>query len=162
MVEVPDGEARSPFNEHQQDLSRALRRSGRACREEGDFVIPGVSGSGAKITLDYLDPGAATSCLLPSGTIKDRLHVPGLGPVEASLIDASNPVVFVSAKALDADITATPEALERDAYFMARMDAVRRAGAVAMGMAASPEQAGLANPKVAIVGSPTAFTAIDG
>ncbi len=47
-------------------------------RYEGDLAIPGVSGSGAPIRLDFHDPGGATTgALLPSGHVTERLEVDG-------------------------------------------------------------------------------------
>jgi len=165
LVAAADGEAVvRVFNTNTRKIyhARFEVRDGQAV-EVGDFVIPGVAGAGAKITLDYLDPGgAATSGLLPSGAVLDRLEVPEFGTVEASLVDATNPVVFVSAAEVGGDATAAPEAIERDGALMARLDAIRRAGGVAMGMAESAEAVGLANPKVAILGPPAEFQAIDG
>ncbi len=59
---------------------------------EGDFAIDGVSGHGAKVKLDFVDPeGAKTGKALPTGNAIDRLHVDGFGDIEASLIDVTNP-----------------------------------------------------------------------
>ena len=90
------------------------------------------------------------------------LQVAGLGAVEASLVDAANPVVFVRAAALGKTATELPQALDADADYMARMEAIRREAAVAMGMAETVTEASLSNPKVAIIGDPQAFTALDG
>ncbi|MDP5216981.1 PrpF domain-containing protein [Ruegeria sp. 2205SS24-7] len=131
--------------------------------EQGDFVIPGVSGSGARVTLDFLQPGgAATGRLLPTGNPVDLLEVEGLGTVEVSLIDAANPVVFVAAQILGKTATELPQQLDTDAEYMACMDAIRRAGGVAMGMGGSSGEVTLSNPKVAIIGAPSDFTALDG
>ncbi|MBO6519658.1 MAG: PrpF family protein [Rhodospirillales bacterium] len=118
----------------------------------GGFEIPGVSGTGSRIRLDYLDPGGATSGkLLPSGNAMDVLDVPGVGKVEASLVDASNAVVFVAAERFGKTATESVSDLEADKKFMADLDAVRRTAAVAMGLAATPETASLGNPKIGIV-----------
>ncbi len=81
---------------------------------------------------------------------------------QASYIDAANPVVYI--KAEDAGCTATerPQDLDADRALMAKLDKIRRAGAVAMGMAETPEAAKLSNPKIAIVARPAPFTALDG
>ncbi|MCI0345713.1 MAG: PrpF family protein, partial [Chloroflexi bacterium] len=72
----------------------------------GDFRLDGVPGSGARIALDFLDPGGAgTGRLLPTGHPQDALEVPGLGTIAASLVDATNPMVFVRAKDLGLDGT---------------------------------------------------------
>src|SRR5580704_5895910 len=53
---------------------------------DGDFVLPGVAGSGAPVRLDFLDPGGAgTGKLLPTGRPLDHLNIKGLGSIEASL-----------------------------------------------------------------------------
>ncbi len=55
---------------------------------EGDFELPGVPGRGARIALDFLDPGGAvTGRLLPTGHARDVVD-----GVEASLVDAT-PVI---------------------------------------------------------------------
>ena len=65
---------------------------------EGDTAIPGVSGTGAPVDLEFLDPGGAgTGVLLPTGNVLDILDVEGVGRVPASLVDAANAFVFVDA-----------------------------------------------------------------
>ena len=119
----------------------------------GDFEIPGVSGTGSRIRLDYLDPGGATSGkLLPSGSALDVLDVPGVGEVEASLVDATNAVVFIAASRLGKTALESVAELEADAAFMQAIDAVRRVAAVKMGLAKTPETASLGNPKIGMVG----------
>ncbi len=81
----------------------------------GDLAIPGVAGTGAPVRLDFLAPGGATTGkLLPTGKPTDRLDVPGIGPIDVSLVDAANACVFV--RALDLGLTGRelPEELERD------------------------------------------------
>src|SRR5699024_3646201 len=54
-------------------------RDGRALYG-GDLAIPGVSGTGSPIRLDFVDPGGATTQkLLPTGQVTDQLDVPGVG-----------------------------------------------------------------------------------
>jgi len=131
---------------------------GKEAQVEGDFEMPGVPGRGARITLDFLDPGgAATGRLLPTGRARERLELPGRGAIEASLVDATNPVVFVRAKDLGLRGTESPEALDRDAALVSRLEAIRVAGAGRMGIPGSP-----AIPKVALVAPPVPFTALDG
>lgn len=130
--------------------------SGRAVTS-GDLALDGVAGTGAPIRLSFLEPGGAmTGRLLPTGNPVDVLEVEGLGEVEVSLVDAANPVVFVAASSLDAGgapLTGaeTPDELEAVVGLEPALERIRRAGAVAMGMAETPEAVGLANPKIAIV-----------
>ena len=71
----------------------------------GDFVLQGVSGSGAQLKLDYLDPGGAgTGNLLPTGQVVETLDVEGLGEVTVSLVDAATPMVFVAADTLSGSL----------------------------------------------------------
>ncbi|MEE8434096.1 MAG: PrpF domain-containing protein, partial [bacterium] len=109
---------------------------------EGDFELAGVAGTGARIALEFQDPGGAkTGRLLPTGNPVDYLDVPGLGAVEVSLVDASNPVAIVRAEALGLTGTELPLALEAAPEVGQKLEAIRAAAAVRMGMAASPEQA---------------------
>lgn len=131
--------------------------------EEGEFAIPGVSGTGAKVTIDFLAPGgAATGRLLPTGSALDVLEIDGFGPLEVSLIDAANPVVFFRAADLNKTATERPQDLDNEAEFMTLVEKIRVAGSVAMGMAASPVDVRRSNPKVAMLGPAAAFTALDG
>jgi 2-methylaconitate cis-trans-isomerase PrpF len=120
---------------------------------EGDFELPGVAGRGARIALDFVDPGGArTGRLLPTGRALDEVE--GLA---ASLVDATNPVVFVRAKDVGLAGTETPQAMDDDGDLCARLEKIRLAAADLMGIPGSA-----ATPKVAVVAPATAFTALDG
>lgn len=165
LVAVDDGEATiRVYNSNTGKTYHArFQVSDGMAVEDGAFAIPGVSGTGARITLDYFDPGgAATRALLPTGSARDRLQIEGSGLVEVSLVDATNPVVFVAAKGVGCTATELPEELEADLGLMARLDLIRRAGGAAMGMAADMASVGLANPKIALVGPAVTFTGLDG
>lgn len=127
----------------------------------GEQTIPGVSGTGAPIRLDFLDPGGATTGkLLPTGNAIDRLDVPGVGSVEVSMVDAANGCLFVDAVAVGLKGTETPDEMEANKPAMAALDAIRCHAAVSMGLSASPEATPLGNPKVAIVTKPADYEAI--
>lgn len=130
---------------------------------DGELVIPGVSGSGAPVRLDFLDPGGATTGkLLPTGLVLQPLQVPGVGRLEVSIVDAANPCVFVAASALGLAATEMPDAIERDAALMRRLHAIGAQAAVAMGRSADFE-AGLKNlPLIAIVAAPVASVTLTG
>ncbi len=131
--------------------------------EVGDFAVPGVSGTGAPICLRFLDPGGSrTGALLPTGQSRDRLALPTGKEVDASLVDASNPVVFVRADDFGLNGNESAEAIEADTELMQTLDAIRRAGSVAMGLSKHPETANLANPKIALVATPQRFQATNG
>ena len=165
LVDVTDGDALvRVLNTNTGKIyhARFAVRAGKAV-VAGDFCIPGVAGSGAPIQLDYLDPGGAvTGRLLPSGHPCDLLDVANFGAVEVSLVDATNALVLVRAEHLGLDTAELPEVLERDASMMARLDAIRRAAGVRMGLGATDAAINLASPVIAILGSPGAFTSLDG
>ncbi len=165
LVEARDGETMvRVFNTNTQKIYhvRFQVRDGLTV-EEGDFEIPGVAGTGARVTLDFVEPGgAATGSLLPTGNVRDRLEIDEVGAVEVSLVDATGAVVYVAASDVGCTGTEHPDVLDTDAALLARLDAIRRAGAVAMGLVARPQDAPLAAPRVAIVAPPAPFEAIDG
>jgi 2-methylaconitate isomerase len=128
-----------------------------AAAVEGDFALPGVAGTGAPVRLEFLAPGGAgTGRLLPTGSAVDRLEVPGLGPVAVSLVDAANPCAFVAATDLGLTGAELPQDLDNDAVTLARLEDIRRAASVAMGIAASLEEAAriVSIPKIALVSAP--------
>jgi hypothetical protein len=132
----------------------------------GDFALDGVPGTGARIALDFLDPGGAvTGRLLPTGRAQDLLDVPELGPIAASLVDATNPMVFVRAKDLGLDGTERPDELDARPALAARLEAIRAAAAVRMGLAATPDEASrtsTAVPKIAVVAPAAAYRTLAG
>lgn len=130
--------------------------------EVGTFEIPGVTQRGARIRLDFLNPGGSkTTALLPTGNAVDHLEVAGIGGIDVSMVDAANPVAFVRASDFGVAATEAPAELEANAELMARLDTVRRLAGVAMGMAETPEDVPLSNPKIAIVADAAPFTALD-
>ncbi len=138
--------------------------------EEGEFELDGVAFPSAEIRLEFLDPGGGDDdeeggALFPTGRVVERLEVPGVGTVEATLITAGNPTVFVEASALGLAGTELPDAMNADAAFLARCEAVRASGAVAMGLATSVAQATAerpATPKLAFVSPPQSYRTSSG
>ncbi|MBZ0248613.1 MAG: 2-methylaconitate cis-trans isomerase PrpF, partial [Burkholderiales bacterium] len=110
--------------------------------EEGDFALDGVTFPSAEIRLEFLDPGGGDEggeggAPFPTGRVVDTLEVPGVGPIEATLVTAGNPTVFVEAKALGLAGTELQGDVNGDKALLARLESVRAQGAVAMGLAAS-------------------------
>ena len=127
-------------------------------RYDGELAIPGVSGTGAPIRLDFVQPGgASTGALLPTGNTLDRLDVPGMGEIDASLVDAANAAVFVRARDVGLTGLELPDALDARPDVMALLEAIRVQASVRMGIA--PDEAAARRvtivPFVAIV-SPAA------
>jgi 2-methylaconitate cis-trans-isomerase PrpF len=132
---------------------------------DGDFVLPGVAGTGAPIRLDFLDPGGAgTGKLLPTGQVIDELEVPGQGTFEVSMVDAANPCVFVQAETLGVSGAEMPKMIEQDVALLGTLEAIRVAASQRMGIAATTEQdaAKPSIPKVAIVAGPRSAATLSG
>lgn len=145
-----------------------VRMSGGEVQELGDFELDGVAFPAAEVQLEFLDPaddegeGDAT---FPTGNHIDTLDVPGIGKIEATLINAGNPTVFVDAASLGLKGTELQGDINGDKALLARVEAVRALGTVAMGDAATPEEATAKRPhtpKLAFVAKPAGYTASDG
>lgn len=68
---------------------------------EGNFSISGVPGTGAKITVSFLNSGGAfTGKLFPTGNSVDFLKHSNGKQVKASILDTGNVVVFIKASDL--------------------------------------------------------------
>lgn len=131
----------------------------------GDLSIDGVAATAAPIRLDFEKPGGSkTGLILPTGHAVDELTVSGMGSVAASLVDAANPCVFVAAESLGLTGSELPAALDRDAVFLERMERIRCASSVAMGLAADLREAAALQsiPKVAIVSAPQEAETLSG
>jgi len=132
---------------------------------DGDCEIDGVAGTGAPIRLDFLHPGGAkTGRILPTGNPRDLLY-PEVGrPIEASMVDAANPCVFVRAADLGLAGTETPQQMEASSALLERLESIRRAASIAMGLA--PDGAAAERlqsiPKVAMVAPPAPMRSLSG
>jgi 2-methylaconitate cis-trans-isomerase PrpF len=140
-------------------------RNGRF-KPEGDYALPGVPGTGSKIVLDFLDPGGAvTGKLFPTGQVRDMLHVPGIGPIEVSIVDAANPLVFCRAEDFGLSGQELPEQINSNPEVLLRIGATRAAAGVAIGLADSIEEAihsVPSVPKIAFVTRPRPYFQLDG
>jgi 2-methylaconitate cis-trans-isomerase PrpF len=124
---------------------------------DGNLEIPGVAGTGAPVRLDFLSPGGAvTGKLLPTGHPVDRLDVPGIGPIDVSMVDAANPCVFVRAHDIGLTGNELPDALDANTAVRDRLQRVRRAAAIAMGIARDDADAAasLGIPAIGFVAPP--------
>jgi probable AcnD-accessory protein PrpF len=130
----------------------------------GSFRIDGVAQPGAEIVIEYLDAGGGANPL-PSGRVVDTLEVPGVGRIEATLINAGNATIFVRAADLGLKGTELQPEVNNNPELLARFEAIRAAGAVAMGLAATRQEATArrpATPKISFVAPPAVYTASSG
>ena len=125
---------------------------------EGPLEIPGVAGCGAPVHLAFRDPGGAGSGkLLPTGNVLDVLDVPGVGRVDASLVDAANACVFIEATRAGIVGTESPSELDARTELMNMLEATRCAAGVAMGLGDSAidiHQRSPSSPKIGLVAEP--------
>ena len=128
---------------------------------EGDFHIAGVPAPGARITLEYLNPGGSLGGkLLPTGNTRQSITLTDGRQVSISIVDAAIPMVYVRADALDADATRLAPALDSDRPLQETLEEIRCHGAVLLGLATTIEQAHYtvkAIPKIAMVAPPTPY-----
>ena len=106
---------------------------------DGDYEMDGVPGKGSKITLSFLDPAGAKTgeAALPTGRPIDTLRLPDGSSIEASLVDVSNPGVFVRVADLGMGPgaqTLSPLHLDADSELKRRLEQIRQAGASMMGL----------------------------
>ena len=102
---------------------------------DGDLAIPGVSGTGAPVRLEFREPGGATTGkLLPTGNVVDTLEVPGVGAIRASLVDAANACCFLNAADIGLIGNEMPEALDQSAALLDKLAKIRIAASIAMGI----------------------------
>lgn len=97
----------------------------------GDYLLDGIAFSAGPIRLRFLDPaGGASGKLFPTGRPRDTLTLPDGSTLDATLIDAGNPTVFVRAADLGLRGDETGHALSAEQQ--QKLEWARCAGAVKM------------------------------
>lgn len=130
-------------------------------QETGDFELDGVTFPAAEIVLEFVDPadegeGEGGGAMFPTGNLVDTLEVPGVGTLQATMITAGIPTVFVNAADIGYTGTELQPAINEDKAALARLEAIRVAGALRMGLIKAPEEAlkRQHTPKVVFVAPP--------
>ncbi|MGX9720721.1 2-methylaconitate cis-trans isomerase PrpF [Stenotrophomonas acidaminiphila] len=136
-------------------------------QETGDFELDGVTFPAAEIVLEFIDPSddeGEGGSMFPTGNLVDELDVPGIGALKATMITAGIPTVFVDAATIGYDGTELQPAINDDRAALARLEAIRVAGALRMGLIRSPEEAATRQhtPKVAFVAPAKDYVASSG
>lgn len=109
--------------------------SGRYVEYAGDTRIDGVPGTAAPISINFLDTaGSVCSSLLPTGNVRDRVEVAGVGPVEATCIDNGQPLVIVASASLGRTGYESAAALNKDQELKSRVEVLRLACGELMGL----------------------------
>jgi 2-methylaconitate cis-trans-isomerase PrpF len=122
--------------------------------EDGDLSLDGVSGKGAALRLDFMDPaGSMTGQLLPTGSAVDVVQLPDGRAISVSCIDAANPFVFVPLDQVGLDHTVTLAELSHP-QLVADLMMIRALASIKMGLATNLVDAArcMGTPKLALVG----------
>lgn len=138
---------------------------GKKHQVEGNYSIDGVPGSGAKVTLRFLEPGGSvTGKLLPTGNVRDTVETRQYGTFTVSIVDAANPVVFLKASELGLEGTEIDE-IDSNPEILRKLQVIRSYVAVMIGLAETPEEAveySPAIPKIAFVCEAKKYKAVTG
>ena len=136
-------------------------------QETGDFELDGVTFPAAEIVLEFLDPsddGEEGGAMFPTGNLVDELEVPGVGTLNATLISAGIPTVFVNAEDIGYRGTELRDDINADSQQLDRLEKIRIAGALRMGLINSAQEAATRQhtPKVAFVAPPMPYRSASG
>jgi probable AcnD-accessory protein PrpF len=139
-----------------------------AVQETGDFELDGVTFPAAEVQLEFMDPAAEEEggggAMLPTGHLIDELDVPGVGKLQATMINAGIPTIFINADAIGYTGTELQEAINSDSKALAMFETIRAHGAVRMGLIKHIDEAATRQhtPKVAFVAAPKDYTSSSG
>ena len=114
---------------------------------DGDVQLDGVPGSGAGISLNFLDAaGAKTGSLLPTGKAVDLID-----GIAVSCVDFTTPMVLISAESLGKTGHESKAELDADQALLDRLETLRLAAGRLMGMG---DVSASVLPKLALLGAP--------
>jgi len=142
--------------------------TGGEVQETGDFELDGVTFPAAEVRIEFLDPADAVGAMFPTGAIVDTLELPqdvvAAGSLQATLINAGIPTIFVNAADLGYSGCELQEAINGNPAALVRFEKIRAHGALRMGLIDNLEQAAERQhtPKVAIVAAPADYSASSG
>ncbi|WP_372624210.1 4-oxalomesaconate tautomerase [Falsiroseomonas sp.] len=128
-------------------IEAVVQTPGGRVTYDGETAIAGVPGTAAPVLLNFADAvGGATGRLMPTGNPLDRIE-----GVDVTCLDVCMPVVIARAKDLGKTARETAKDLDADKDFMARIEKIRRAASLAMGMG---DAEGRVIPKFAMIAEP--------
>jgi len=139
-----------------------------AVQETGDFELDGVTFPAAEVQLEFLDPAdegeGAGGSMFPTGNLIDELEVPGVGTLQATLINAGIPTIFVNAEAVGYTGTELQDAINSDPAALEKFERIRAHGALRMGLIERVEDAAgrQHTPKVAFIAKPLGYVSSSG
>lgn len=163
LVKVKDGEVTIKIYQVNTDkiIHSTFNVKNGFANPDGDYKIAGVSGSGSKIRLDYLEPGGSgTGKLLPTGNVIDAVEVDGK-KIDISIVDAATPLVYIKSDDIGLKCTENPDELDANTGAMKIVQAIRNKAAVMIGLAKNENEVPLGTPRIGIVSEPRDYVALD-
>ena len=133
-------------------------------QETGDFELDGVTFPAAEVQIEFLDPADGEGSMFPTGNLVDELEVPGFGILQATMINAGIPTIFVNAADIGYTGTELQSDINSDNAALAKFELIRSYGAVKMGLIKDVSEAVARQhtPKVAFVAPPASYTSSSG
>ena len=134
-------------------------------QETGGFELDGVTFPAAEVLLEFMDPAdSGDGAMFPTGELIDTLDVPGLGSLEATLINAGIPTIFLRAEALGLTGLELQDDINNDADRLAQFETIRAIGAMKMGLITDLAEAETRQhtPKIAFVAQASDYIASSG
>ncbi|MBT2788789.1 MULTISPECIES: 2-methylaconitate cis-trans isomerase PrpF [unclassified Halomonas] len=133
-------------------------------QETGDFELDGVTFPAAEIPVAFMDPADGEGAIFPTGNLIDQLDVPGVGILEATLINAGIPTVFINAADIGYTGAELQDVINGDNKALAMFETIRAYGAVRMGLISDISEAANRQhtPKVAFVGPSVDYVSSSG
>ena len=132
---------------------------------KGKYVMAGIPGAGAEITLDFSNTvGAKTGKLLPTGKVVEEIRLEEGITVRVSICDAANPGVFVRAEDIGLRGTELPPEIERNKRALSRIAEIKNKAAERMGLFDDWENPDptMMLPFVGVVAKPADYVTSDG
>lgn len=128
-------------------IESTFKVSGAQAMVVGDYSIDGVTGTGSMIKLDFKNPyGSKTGKVLPTDNKVDTIE-----GYEVSCVDGANPAIFIRAEDVDIPGTILPNDFNKLPEKLNLLERIRKAAAVAMGIAPSADLVPRTIPKIGLV-----------
>jgi probable AcnD-accessory protein PrpF len=133
-------------------------------QETGDFELDGVTFAAAEVQLEFIDPADGEGVLFPTGNLVDALEVPGVGTIQATLINAGIPTIFVNAQEIGYTGKELQDDINNDEKALLMFETIRAYGALKMGLIKHLDEAASRQhtPKVAFVAPPAQYLSSSG
>lgn len=129
---------------------------------DGGCSISGVPGTAAPVKMTFADPaGSVFGALLPTGNAVDKLNVDELGLLEISIVDATNPLIFVRASDVGMSGRELPAEIDSNPDLLRLLEKIRGEAAKLLDLVSDAGESAWKSPsipKMTIVAAPRRYT----